>query len=72
MKEKMYLSEIYQSNASHIDADNINLVNKNASTKTGIFPVMARINHSCIPNTNFFWREDKAEQAVVAVQKIGK
>lgn len=50
---------IYKSNASKIDDES-----------SGLFPVMSRINHSCIPNTNFVWREDLGQQVVIAVREI--
>lgn len=51
---------ILRCNASHI-----------GSGLSGLFPVMSRINHSCVPNTNFVYREDTGEQRVYAVRKIG-
>ena len=41
------------------------------SSTSGIFPVMSRINHSCIPNCNFVFNEDTGEQVVIAVRDIG-
>ena len=54
------LTDVYRSNASKISDD-----------QSGLFPLMSRINHSCVPNTNFVWREDLGQQVVIATTFIG-
>ena len=53
---------IFRANASIIEG----------GEEAGLFPVMSRMNHSCMPNTNFVWREDLGEQQVYAVATISE
>ena len=53
------VASIFEANASHLD-----------DYRSGLFAVMSRINHSCVPNTNFVWRSDLNEQQVIAIRKI--
>lgn len=55
-----------------------NIVRSNAyplgpsSEVGGLFPLVARINHSCRPNAQHVWLNHKAREAVHAVRKISK
>ena len=59
-----HFAGIFRSNASIIEVAGGN--------EAGLFPVMSRMNHSCMPNTNFVWREDLKVQQVYAVSTICK
>ena len=61
MKMKIF-EGIFRSNASIIEG----------GEEAGLFPVMSQMNHSCMPNTNFVWREDLHEQQVYAVSTISE
>ena len=63
MKMK-HFAGIFRSNASIIEVAGGN--------EAGLFPAMSRMNHSCMPNTNFVWREDLKVQQVYAVSTISE
>jgi len=42
----------------------------NSKCSNGIFPTIARFNHSCVPNSEFAWNEKKQVQEVRALRKI--
>ena len=39
-------------------------------TESGLFPWVCRANHSCVPNCNYVWNEELAEQQMFAVRRI--
>ena len=57
-----YFAGIFRANASIIEGGD----------EAGLFPVMSQMNHSCMPNTNFVWREDLGVQQVYAVSTISE
>ncbi|USP75439.1 uncharacterized protein yc1106_02713 [Curvularia clavata] len=42
----------------------------NTGDKVGLFPRIARINHSCRPNTSYYWNEKLNKRIVYATRKI--
>jgi hypothetical protein len=42
----------------------------NTGDKVGLFPKIARINHSCRPNTSYYWSDKLNKRIVYATQKI--
>ncbi|KAH7128577.1 hypothetical protein B0J11DRAFT_274580 [Dendryphion nanum] len=42
----------------------------NSGDKVGLFPKIARINHSCRPNTSYFWNEKEKRRVVYATRQI--
>ncbi|KAH9871121.1 hypothetical protein J1614_006695 [Plenodomus biglobosus] len=44
----------------------------NTGTDIGLFPKIARINHSCRPNTSYYWSEKLNKRIVFASRKIKK
>ncbi|CBX99105.1 hypothetical protein LEMA_P083440.1 [Plenodomus lingam JN3] len=44
----------------------------NTGTGIGLFPKIARINHSCRPNTSYYWSEKLNKRIVFASRKIKK
>ncbi len=42
----------------------------NTGEKIGLFPRIARINHSCKPNTSYYWSEKLNKRIVYATRKI--
>lgn len=44
----------------------------NTGDHVGLFPKIARINHSCRPNTSYYWSEQLNKRIVYATRKINK
>jgi hypothetical protein len=44
----------------------------NSGTDIGLFPKIARINHSCRPNASYYWSEQLNKRIVYATRKITK
>ncbi|KAG9195081.1 hypothetical protein G6011_00201 [Alternaria panax] len=42
----------------------------NTGDQVGLFPKIARINHSCRPNTSYYWSEKLNKRVVYATRKI--
>jgi len=42
----------------------------NSGTEIGLFPKIARINHSCRPNASYYWSEKLNKRIVYATRKI--
>jgi hypothetical protein len=42
----------------------------NTGTQVGLFPLIARINHSCRPNTSYYWSEKLNKRIVYATREI--
>ena len=45
-------------------------VGKASETKLVLFPIIARINHSCLPNCHHYWSNNKNSFLVRAAQEI--
>ena len=50
--------------------NNFALGPSHTKVSNGIFPTIARFNHSCIPNAEFFWNDKRQEQEVRAITSI--
>ncbi|OAL07046.1 SET domain-containing protein [Phaeosphaeriaceae sp. SRC1lsM3a] len=44
----------------------------NSGTQIGLFPKIARINHSCRPNSSYYWSDQLNKRIVYATRKIAK
>jgi hypothetical protein len=69
------LSLTYHANATEKETmDVLGLIFRtnayNTGEKFGLFPKIARINHSCRPNTSYYWNENFNKRVVYATRKI--
>ena len=52
-----------------IERNNIEIINDKLN---GLFPTIARINHSCVPNVVWFWDQQTQSQKVMSIMDIKK
>ena len=50
--------------------NNFALGPSHSKCSNGVFPTIARFNHSCIPNAEFSWSEKRGRQEVRAIKSI--
>ncbi|KAF1850514.1 SET domain-containing protein [Cucurbitaria berberidis CBS 394.84] len=74
-KQAEILSLTYHATPAEIETmDQLGLIFRtnayNTGKEIGLFPKIARINHSCRPNTSYYWSERLNKRIVYATRKI--
>jgi hypothetical protein len=73
-QQEEIMSLTYHATTTEETQDKLGIIFKNNAYNTGnqvgLFPVIARINHSCRPNTSYYWSEKLNKRIVYATRKI--